>query len=355
MKKLCAIIFFSAVVLLCRCSRAQAVEKQTITINAMGDIMMGTLYPEKHLPPQDGAAIFQSVEQYITNGEPDIVLGNLEGAVTLYDKSTKNVSSGRSFAFRMPPDYIKYLKKAGFTIVTTANNHAMDFGSKGYSDTRSYLQAAGIKAIGNKGEVVVQIINGKKVAMVGFGWNNQFNNILNLKESQIFLQNVKASNDILIVTFHGGSEGNKAIHVENKMEDLYGNPRGNLVKFTHMAIDAGADLVIGHGPHLTRAMELYKGRLIAYSLGNFATYHMFNTSGVRKYTLVLSVELNLDGTLKQAKILPLIQTAEGSYRGIPQYDPQKNTIHYMRKMTQEDFPHTALSINAEGIVLPVAK
>ncbi len=336
----------------CKQAQAQTQDSKNIVINAVGDTMMGTLYPDKRIPPENGATIFKFTGGYITNGNPDIVMANLEGSVTHYNKTWKNVGSGKSFAFQMPPHLIQYLKAAGFNIVTTANNHAMDFGTKGYSDTRKYLSEADIQYVGNKGEVVVRQINGKKVAIVGFGWGDKFNNILNISESRKFLERVAASNDVVIVTFHGGSEGNQAIHVRDKMETLYGNSRGNLVKFSHMAVDAGADLIIGHGPHLPRAMELYKGRLIAYSLGNFATYAMFNTSGPRKYTLVLNVELADDGSFVKGKILPLIQYAEGKYRGIPRVDPDKNSIYYIKKMTNDDFPGTPLLIDSDGNITP---
>ena len=87
------------------------------------------------------------------------------------------------------------------------------------------------------------------------------------------------THDIVIVSFHGGAEGSKALHVPYGQETFYGENRGHLREFTHTVIDAGADLVWGHGPHVLRGMEVYKDRLIAYSLGNFATYGRFNTRG----------------------------------------------------------------------------
>lgn len=329
---------------------AETSTRDTVIINSVGDTMIGTLFPTKMLPPEDGWSAFKFSKQYITQGDPDIVFANLEGSLTHYKHTYKNVKSGRSFAFRMPPSYAKIIKDAGFNVVSTANNHAYDFTYQGYKDTRKYLREAGIKYVGNKNEVLEQTINGKKVAIIGFGWGNKFNNILNTTESMAFIRKVAASNDIVIVTFHGGSEGSRAVHVKNEMEYLYGNPRGNLVRFSHKAIDNGADLIIGHGPHLPRAMEMYKGKLIAYSLGNFATYRMFQTYGVRKYTLVLNVELGDNGKFVSGKIIPLIQYPDGIYRGLPKYDPDKNTIKYIKKMTKLDFPSTKLRISDDGII-----
>lgn len=316
--------------------------------------MMGTLYPHPMIPPEQGRTIFQYSASYLTQGDPDLLIGNLEGAITDYPLTTKNTSSGRNFAFRMPPYMAAYLYEAGFDVVSTANNHALDFGATGYADTRKHLQAAGVGFVGDKREVWTGMIHNRKVALVAFTWGNRFNNILDIETSRVFLQELSLSNDILIVTFHGGSEGDPALQVRDQMEYLYGNPRGNVVQFSRMAIESGADLVLGHGPHLPRSLELYQGRLVAYSLGNFATYRMFNTSGPRKYTLVLSVDLNPDGTFSQARILPLIQRTDGAWKGVPVPDPQSNSIFYIREKTSQDFPDTPLVIDDSGLVRAVS-
>ena len=97
--------------------------------------------------------------------------------------------------------------------------------------------------------------------------------------------------DLLIVTFHGGAEGSRALHVPWVAESLAQEPRGELRRWAHAVVDAGADAVVGHGPHVLRGIELYRGRPIAYSLGNFLTYRGFNLSGPLGVTGVLQLEL----------------------------------------------------------------
>jgi len=328
-----------------------AFSEDVLSINAVGDILMGTLYPEKRLPPEDGASIFKFVKEYLTNGNPDIVMGNLEGSITHYKYTHKDVSTGRYWAFRMPPEYVKYLKEANFTVMAMANNHAYDFGEIGYQETRDLLDSVGIKYVGKKREVLQLEIKGKKVAVIAFSYFDTSNNHLRIEESMQWIREVKASNDIIVLTFHGGAEGDKALHVPYGMEYHWGEKRGRLREFCRKAIDNGADIVIGHGPHVVRGMELYKGRLIAYSLGNFATYSM-GTKGHVKYTLILHAEMGLSGNFVRGKIIPLMQFDEGELRGIPYYDAKCNTVKLIQKLSREDFKDSKLIIKDDGTLEP---
>ncbi len=323
--------------------------EDVITVNAVGDIMMGTLFPEKRLPPQDGASLFKNVTVFLTNNGADIVMGNLEGAVTSYPTTSKTIKPGRTYAFRMPPAYITFLKQAGFNLLNTANNHAYDFGWKGYSETRKLLKEQDITAVGDKDEVVTHIVDGKRVSTIGFFISDRFNNLNNMKASMQLISEAATNCDILIVTFHGGAEGDAAIHIKPGTEKYLGENRGDLIEFCHQAIDNGADLLIGHGPHVPRALEIYKNRLIAYSLGNFVTYRMA-TTGYKKYTLVLSTSLNTDGSFKYGSITPLIQADSGSYSGIPDYDPQFRTVKLIRDLSLADFPSSPLEIGTNGVI-----
>ena len=146
------------------------------------------------------------------------------------------------------------------------------------------------------------------------------------------------------MSFHGGAEGNKALHVPHGQETFYGENRGNLRAFTHMAIDAGADLILGHGPHVLRGMEVYSGRLIAYSLGNFATYGRFNLSGNLGIGAVLEVELDKEGKFIGGKLLPTAQ--EG--RGRPIRDNKARAIDLVRMLSSQDFPKTHVRVAKDG-------
>lgn len=325
-----------------------------VTIHAVGDVMIGTLFPEKRIPPENGASIFKWATEYLTNGSPDIVMGNLEGALTHYSVCSKRIRKGYTYAFRMPPESAYLFTNAGFNVFTMANNHSMDFGDEGYREGRKILNGIGIKVAGYKREVSVMNVDGKKVAIVAFAYFDRNNNILKIKESADFIREVAASNDIVVISVHGGAEGEAALHTPRRMETHLGEQRGNMVEFSRRMIDAGADIVIGHGPHLPRAMEIYNGRLIAYSLGNFATYGM-STQGHKKLTLVLRANLGDQGEFLSGKIVPMIQREDGGYNGIPQFDPQGRTTELIRRLSKEDFPESSLEIQADGTLLPVKK
>lgn len=322
---------------------------ERITVNAVGDLMIGTLFPQKRIPPKDGAVVFEFSREYLTNGNPDILLGNLEGAMTRYTNTVKKIRQGYVYAFRMPPENVIYLKEAGFNVLTTANNHALDFDWQGYQETRRTLREAGIFTAGNKDEILQMLVRDVKVAVIAFGWFERSNNVLDEKKSMELIRRAKVSNDIVILSVHGGAEGEAALHVKDGMETYLGEKRGNLVRFFRLAIDNGADLIIGHGPHVPRAIELYKNRLIAYSLGNFATYGMA-TQGHKKLTLVLSVSMGTNGEFVSGRIIPMIQFEGGAYGGLPQFDPQARTVDLIRDLSRKDIVSNAITFGDDGTI-----
>ena len=128
---------------------------------------------------------------------------------------------------------------------------------------------------------------------------------------------------------------------------MYSEPRGNVVQFAHSVIDSGADLVIGHGPHVPRALELYKNRLIAYSLGNFCTYGIISIKNQAGYAPVLKVTLNAAGEFTAGKIISFIQ----KYPGFPVPDRQDRAFKLIKYLTQTDFPATKLEFSDNGDIL----
>jgi poly-gamma-glutamate capsule biosynthesis protein CapA/YwtB (metallophosphatase superfamily) len=323
--------------------------EELISVNAVGDVMIGTLYPVKMLPPEEGASAFKFVKTYLTNENPDIVMGNLEGTITHHTYTHKNVASGRYWAFRMPPESIQYFKDVGFTVLTMANNHAYDFEEKGYNETRSLLDSVGIRYAGKPGEYIQLEIKGKKVAVIPFSYFDSSNNHLHIEESMAFIRKVAATNDIVIISFHGGAEGEKAMHIRNELEYHWGEKRGRLIEFCHKAVDNGANLIIGSGPHVPRAMEIYKGKLIAYSLGNFATYTM-GSKGHVKYSLILNVKMDLNGDFNSGRIIPLMQFESGEYKALPYYDEQKRSVFLIRDLSSQDFKNNPIRISDDGII-----
>ncbi|MEZ4999451.1 MAG: CapA family protein [Bacteroidales bacterium] len=150
----------------------------------------------------------------------------------------------------------------------------------------------------------------------------------------------------MIVSFHGGAEGAEYQHVSGEKEIFYGEDRSDVAGFARMVIDNGADIVFGHGPHVTRAIDIYRDRFIAYSLGNFLTYRRFNLSGPNGYSPLVLVTTDTEGGFRGARIVPLYQDSQGCVR----IDPSKRAIRKIIELTAADFPGSQLTIGEEGDV-----
>jgi len=322
--------------------------KVNIKIKAVGDTIPGTNYPQSRLHPQH-ELLFQHVKPILKGA--DFLFGNFESTLTNYPFSSKGVGSGLLIAFRTPPSYTQLLKEAGFDVMSVANNHSFDFSVQGFKDTIQNLEKAGIKALGKKRQILIANRKGLSIAWIGFSYFDYHNSIKNLREAKALVQQASKHADFVVISVHAGAEGTGAMHISNKTEYFFGEDRGNLVQFSHTMIDNGADLILGHSPHIPRALELYKGKLIAYSLGNFMGYRTLSTAGQLAYTLVLEVELNNQGDFVSGKIIPVILNGEG----IPYPDPQGRTIRLIRQLTQSDFPNTPLTIDNKGRILRVNK
>jgi hypothetical protein len=316
-----------------------------IVVTAVGDVMLGTTFPdESTLPPNGGADLLTEVTPFLKRG--DVVYGNLEGPIVDGGDSAKchGKKIGTCFAFRVPTRYRKYLKDAGFTAMGLANNHAMDFGLEGRASSRQVLDAMQIAHTGEVGDIARLTVRGKKITIIAFATYQGAMNFLDLDASLQIIRAAKAESDLVIVGFHGGAEGATHQHVLEGDETFLGEDRGDLRRFTHAAIDAGADLLLGSGPHVVRAMEIYKGKLIAYSLGNFATYGPFNLSAENGLTLVLEAHLANDGTFLRGRAYAVKQEKPGG----PKLDPEKKILPVLRGLSNTDFPQTAIVVGPQG-------
>jgi poly-gamma-glutamate capsule biosynthesis protein CapA/YwtB (metallophosphatase superfamily) len=317
-----------------------------LRLRAVGDMMLGTTVPEGHLPPDDGATLLEAVAPLMRDA--DLTFANFEGPLCDFGTSTKCKNSGNCFAFRSPTAYGKYFQAAGVDLASTANNHAGDFGEACRRETEKTLDGLGITWSGPVGTVGTREFKGKKIALIAFQTSESTNDVNNLPVAKDLVKAAKATHDLVIVSFHGGAEGINAGHVFDGPEKFLGENRGDLRVFTHGVIDAGADLVIGHGPHLLRAMELYKGHLIAYSLGNFATYGRFSLGGPLGIAVILEVELAADGQFIKGKLLPTKQEGQG----IPSPDSTGKGIALVKQLTVIDFPKTGVVIRDDGVITP---
>lgn len=322
----------------------------SLDIRAVGDIMMGTTFPHptSHLPPEDGATMLAAVKPWLTGG--DVTFGNLEGPLCDSGETKKCKDSTNCYAFRSPTRYVRYLTDAGFDLLSTANNHSGDFGRACLQTTEETLVDAGIAFSGRPGTVASVEVKGIRLGMIGFHTSPACNNVNEIETAAALVSAVKAQHDLVIVSFHGGAEGSKALHTPNGPETFYGEKRGHLRAFSRAVIGAGADLVLGHGPHVPRGFELIDGHLVAYSLGNFATYDRFNLSGHLSTSLVLQATLDSEGRLVAGQIHPVV--LEG--RGIPAPDAEGTAIDLIRSLTASDFPSTSLTIAKDGSFAPTA-
>jgi poly-gamma-glutamate capsule biosynthesis protein CapA/YwtB (metallophosphatase superfamily) len=324
-----------------------------LVVASVGDIMLGSTFPDTtgaSLPPEDGAHLLDEVAPALKSA--DLAIGNLEGP--LYDGTEPSAkcahkAEGTCYAFRVPVRYAKLLADAGFAAMGVANNHAKDFGPAGQQSSIIALTAVGIAQSGAPGVVAHMTVKGKKVSYVAFATYPQFNNALDVDVATSLIQDETKLADYVIVSFHGGAEGADRQHVPVGHEMFLGEDRGDLRTFTHAMIDAGAALVFGHGPHVVRGMEIYKGHLIAYSLGNFATYGHINMKGVNGLSLVLAARLAKDGSFLGGTIYPVYQ----EYPGGPHTDPKGRVLDVVRLLSQADFGPSAVRVADDGrIVVP---
>lgn len=321
--------------------------KDTVAIIGVGDIMMGTNFPdERYLPPSDGRLLFQEVDSILQDA--DVTFGNLEGVVLNEGGKQKYCKNPKvCYLFRTPDHYIENLVNAGFDVVSTANNHAGDFGDEGRQNTMNVLDSAGIHHAGLLTKPYTTfMIDGMKYGFAAFAPNTGTSSINNIPRAVEIIQHLDSISDIVIVSFHGGAEGSKYQNVTRETETFYGENRGNVYEFSHTLVEAGADVIFGHGPHVTRAVEVYKDRFIAYSLGNFCTYARFNLRGDNGLAPIIKVLTNAKGEFIQAEVTPTIQYSPGG----PRLDPQKRVIKKLQELTTKDFPEVPLNIDPTGII-----
>lgn len=317
----------------------------TICIAAVGDIMLGSSYPDSSKLPADSAkGSFRSAQKYFEGA--DVVFGNLEG--TLLDSGMPDTNKKQmetAYLFRMPTQYGRVLKDAGFNLLSVANNHITDFSNQGCASTTRTLTDNGIHYAGLQTcPVTLFQRNGVKYGFCAFSPNARTVQLLDSANQRRIISNLKQQCDVVIVSFHGGAEGAQYEHVPFKMESFLNAKRGDVHQFAHNAVDAGADIVLGNGPHVSRALETYKGRLIAYSLGNFCTYKSVSVAGVCGMAPLLKVYLNKKGEFLNGSIIAFRQSHE---RGLSR-DTANGVVQRIKTLTESDFPESGLNIATDG-------
>ena len=319
--------------------------KDTLTIAMSGDTMFGTDFPETKLAADDGKQLLKHTAA-ITR-EADIAIGNLEGVFCTNDVPPNNPDT-HFYSFRFPARYAPRLVEAGYDFMCMANNHAYDFREEGIRQTKQVLDEHQIAHSGIKGEEGYVLIEkqGVKFGVCAFGHNWYTIQHTDFSNIERVLAEARPKCDILVVTFHGGAEGRACRHLPEGEEFSLNASRGKLRQMAHYCIDHGADVVFGHGPHVVRAIELYKDRLIAYSLGNFCTPYSMSISDITGYAPLLVERVDREGKFIDAKIHSFIQQP-----GIgPQPDKQCLVAKEIRSLTESDIENSQLTITDDGYV-----
>lgn len=309
--------------------------------------MLGTDYPEDHLPDDDGIGFLAKVRPILSAA--DITFGNLEGVLAdgLEPRKACKTKSA-CFLFRSPARYVDHLVDAGFDVMSLANNHARDFGETGRSATMQTLRKAGIAHSGRAGDFASLKVDGLQVAVLAFAVTQKSNLVHDYELAAQIVSEQARQHDLVIVSFHGGAEGRNATRIPFAEEEYYGEPRGDVVWFARNMVDAGADLVLGHGPHVVRAMELYGDRLIAYSLGNFATYYGISVDGLKGIAPILQVTLDGEGRFLEGQIYSTVQRRpEG-----PRRDESRRAFELIRDLSVQDFVTPGIRFLENGRILP---
>lgn len=319
------------------------------TIAMVGDMMLGTLYPTTQLPLNAGQNLFDDVRDILTSAT--LAVGNCEGVLCGDNIPCDKEQGENVYAFRMPTSYVGLFKDAGFDFLSLANNHSCDFGYDGIKETMWLFDSVGIRYAGVKELCEYALLERDSVTygFCAFGHNSYTCRHQDTVQAVEILRTLREQCDILIVSFHGGAEGRDQTHLPDGTEYFFDENRGSLRSFAHLCVDHGADIVFGHGPHVCRAVEVYKGHLIAYSLGNFCTPAGISVTGLLGYAPVLTARLDRDGMLVDGKIHSFIQP----FRKGPRADKNNKVANAIRCLTFEDIDNPHIVFDDDGSFHPV--
>lgn len=238
------------------------------------------------------ASVFLNLGEVLAHA--DLSIGNLEGTFAQKNRSGKcSLLLPTCFAFRGSASFASSMRAAGINLVSLVNNHSLDFGTEGREDTEKVLQEKGFDFISQAFPTKEITVNEFTVGLLGVSSSPPEHTIENDAYIASTISDLKTRNDFVILVFHGGAEGADKTFVPGKEEFVGNENRGDVQKVAYTAIDAGADLVLGSGPHVLRKIETYHGKLIAYSLGNFVGGNgKLNTRGILGISGILNVTLS---------------------------------------------------------------
>ncbi|HEX5830444.1 MAG TPA: CapA family protein [Gemmatimonadaceae bacterium] len=284
-------------------------------------------------------------------GDADVVLLNVEGAIGEGPATRKcRPGSTACFAFRQPVPVARALRdvaSGAIVVGNVANNHSRDAGPAGFRATQRHMRAAGVHVTGaDTLPTLVVSPAGDTVAVLGFGTSPNGPDARDLAAVRRHVRRAAEAAERVIVTMHLGAEGRGAQRTRRGVERFHGVSRGDPVAFAEAAVEAGADLVVGHGPHVLRAAEWRGDALAAYSLGNLVTYGPFSNGEPIKRGALLCAALGAADGVLEAVLRPTVQRQPGRVDA----DPAMRAAVLVDSLSRLDFPRTGARVRADGLL-----
>lgn len=312
-----------------------------------GDTTLGSSHGD---PPQQGWSVLRGIAPVLQAA--DLTAVNNEGTFSVGGTSKcPGGDTSTCYAFQAPPANAAALARAGVDVANLANNHTDDFGAAGMAQTIGALHANGIGVTGGPGQILIERVPGARVAYLGFAPYPWAAPLTDLSAVRRLVARARREANLVVVILHGGAEGAGHEHTPRGPETYLGENRGDVRAFAHAAIDAGADLVLGSGPHVLRGMELYRHRLVAYSLGDLAGFHTFGTGGTLSLSGVLRVTTEADGAFLAGTFTSL--RLDGA--DVPHLDPTASAGGLVSRLSREDFGAHGVVVGHGGRLSPVAR
>jgi hypothetical protein len=317
----------------------------SVTLSWVGDMA----FSSRHGLPPGGRQAFAAVAPLLRRG--DITTGNLEGTLGRGGRSKCERVKTNCHAFQAPPSYARVFRRAGFEVLNLANNHSNDFGATGLRQTIGALRRAGIAHTGLAGQIRIMRVGRLRVGFLGFAPYIWASSLLDIRAARRLVARASRRADVVVAFMHAGAEGAGALHTPRGHETAFGENRGETRRFAHAVVDAGADAVLGSGPHVLRGIECYHRRVIAYSLGNFVGYRTLSVAGVLSLSGVLRLTIDERGHLATGRLLPVRLARPG----LPRPDHTRASIRLVRQLSRQDFGRRACRIRRRGAIAGTAR
>jgi hypothetical protein len=307
-----------------------SLSRGSVTITDVGNMNFGAAgtYPPAGPGPLL-AGVTRHLRSQLTLATLQTTLGS--GGTTKCAVSPPSVTC---YAFQAPAAYAVAVHRAGFAAVNLAGSHVEDVGRLGVRETNAALRAAHVPFTGRPGQTTYLVRRGVRIALLGFAPYQFTRNQLAVRAAAGAVRQAAARAPLVIVFMHANGEG-----VGTRSDDP--------IAFAHAMVRAGADLVLGSGPHALRGMQWYHRRLIAYSMGNFAGYNSLGLSGPGARSAILRLRLRAGGVFAGGLITPIMLVEPG----MPLLDPARTGISLLNSLSRTEFGASAVRITPGGRIL----